>query len=164
MEEWNVRLANLKWRQSRLEMICSAYREIKWILVHRSAFHSHYRISRPIGHFTNLRSGFISLFSRDKNKNPPRKVGFELCQRHNVFISSSFSNTVWYREYRVISFDIVALSCVFVRYREYREYRCIKCCTKFAPKSHQRLTPIQLVKLEFVLLCLIRCAQNKEIQ
>ena len=27
-------------------------------------------------------------FSRDKNKNPPRKVGFELCHRHNVFISS----------------------------------------------------------------------------
>ena len=39
-EEWNVRFANLKWRQSRLEMICSAYREIKWILMHRSAFHS----------------------------------------------------------------------------------------------------------------------------
>ena len=29
-----------------------------------------------------------SQFSRDKNKNPPRKVGFELCHRHNVFISS----------------------------------------------------------------------------
>ena len=27
-----------------------------------------------------------------------------------------------------------------VRYREYREYRPIKCCTKFAPKSHQRST------------------------
>jgi hypothetical protein len=36
-----------------------------------------------------------------------------------------------------------------VRYREYREYRRIKCCTKFAPKSHQHSTPIQLDKLEF---------------
>ena len=41
------------------------------------------------------RDGFILLKGRfrctsvlrDKNKNPPRKVGFELCQRHNVFIS-----------------------------------------------------------------------------
>ena len=68
----------------------------------------------------------------------------------NRIISLSFSNTVWYREYRVISFDIVHFSCDIVRYREYREYRRIKCCTKFAPKSHQRLTPIQLDKLEFV--------------
>ena len=66
-----------------------------------------------------------------------------------VIIAWSFSNTVWYREYRKISCDIVALSCDFVRYREYREYRRIKCCTKFAPKSHQRSTPIQLDKLEF---------------
>ena len=49
-------------------------------------------------------------------------------------------------------FDIVALSCDFVRYREYREYRRIKCCSKFAPKSHQRLTPIQLDKLEVVII------------
>ena len=33
-------------------------------------------------------------------------------------------------------------------YREYREYHRIKCCTKFAPKSHQHSTPIQLNKLE----------------
>ena len=51
-------------------------------------------------------------------------------------ISLSYKNAVRYREYReyrVISCDIVALSCDFVRYREYREYRCVKCCTKFAP-------------------------------
>ena len=41
----------------------------------------------------------------------------------------------------VISFDIVALSCDFVRYREYREYANIKCCTKFAPKSHHIKRP-----------------------
>ena len=46
-------------------------------------------------------------------------------------------------------FDIVHLSCDIVRYREYREYRPIKCCTKFAPKSHQHSTPIQLDKLKF---------------
>ena len=46
-----------------------------------------------------------------------------------IIISSSFKNTVWYREYR--------------------EYRRIKCCTKFAPRSHQHSTPIQLNKLKF---------------
>ena len=63
-------------------------------------------------------------------------------------ISWSFESTVWYREYRGNTCDIVHLSCVFVQYREYREYRRIKCCTKFAPKSHQHSTPIQLDKLE----------------
>ena len=49
-------------------------------------------------------------------------------------ISWSFESTVWYREYRVNT-------CDFVRYREYREYRPIKCCTKFAPKSHHIKRP-----------------------
>ena len=41
----------------------------------------------------------------------------------------------------------------------------IKCCTKFAAKSHQRLTPIQLGKLEFdyhlfFLLCIGKVITN----
>ena len=54
----------------------------------------------------------------------PRKPfwyrGFDNC-RWAVIISWSFKNAVWYREYR--------------------EYRPIKCCTKYAPRSHQHSTP-----------------------
>ena len=89
---------------------------------------------------------FIVL--QEITKNAPQMWSI-FCIRPKVeIISWSFSNTVGYREYRGNTCDIVDLSCDFVRYREYREYHRIKCCTKFAPKSHQRLTPIQLDKLE----------------
>ena len=73
----------------------------------------------------------------------PRKPfwyrGFDNC-RWAVIISWSFKNAVLYRKYRGNTCDFVHLSCVFVRYREYREYRPIKCCTKYAPRSHQHST------------------------
>ena len=49
-----------------------------------------------------------------------RKIGAFLCRPKVEIISSSFESTVWYREYR--------------------EYANIKCCTKFAPRSHQHST------------------------
>ena len=91
-----------------------------------------------------------SVHPRDNKKCPTVWSIFCKLRPKVELISWRFSNTVWYREYRGNTCDIVDLSCVFVRYREYREYHRIKCCTKFAPKSHQRLTPIQLDKLEFV--------------
>ena len=48
-----------------------------------------------------------------------------------------------------VSLGVLRVPFDFVRYREYREYANIKCCTKFAPKSHQHSTPIKLDKLEF---------------
>ena len=77
--------------------------------------------------------GNHSCSPRDNKKCPTEVEHF--CIRPKVeIISSSFESTVWYRENEQISCDIVDLSCDLVRYREYRP---IKCCTKFAPKSHQ---------------------------
>ena len=85
----------------------------------------------PIGQFIVL---------QEIKKHPAKAECFLDFDRIEI-ISWSFNNAVWYREYRVISCDIVVLSCDFVRYREHREYRLIKCCTKFAPKSHHIKRP-----------------------
>ena len=137
--EWNLPM-----NPTKSDFIASDFIHLWWIYSAKGRFH-------------------CSSVLRDKNKNPPRKVGFELCQRHNVFISWSFGNAVWYAPcelpllrggatHSVLLFakhsrsnlhllaDKQACRLALFDYREYREYANIKCCTKFAPKSHQHST------------------------
>ena len=61
-----------------------------------------------------------SVHPRDNKKHSAVAKCFLKFRPKVEIISWSFRNIVWYREYR--------------------EYHLIKCCTKFAPRSHQQLT------------------------
>ena len=74
----------------------------------------------------------LRMTRSDKKQHPPKWVlWFSKMIRRNKNLSLRVL---------AIPFDIVHFSCDIVRYREHREYRRIKCCTKFAPKSHQHST------------------------
>ena len=94
--------------------------------------HDKSTISHDISRYSRYQTVFLKLEEIISTEGRNLQKRFCNCRAFFV-ISWSFGNAVWYREYRQISCDIVALSCDFVRYREYREYRRIKCCTKFAP-------------------------------
>ena len=129
---WSLRFHDLKSSISWIELPCFLNAVGKSCTA--GAIHgvSQFMPARAI-HCTSVRP-------RDNKKRSAEAERFLKFRPKVEIISWSFKNTVWYREYRGNTCDIVRLSCVFVRYREYREYRCIKCCTKLAPRSHQHST------------------------
>ena len=115
--------------------------DVKWnspFTFAKQIFHS-VAISHDEAIFHSPKANFVApQFIQEITKNVQHKLNVFCRFRPKVeIISWSFSNTVWYCEYRGNTCDIVHLSCDFVRYREYHR---IKCCTKFAPKLHQHST------------------------
>ena len=140
-EKWSICYANMK-RKS-----CDFYEALVSLVwseahPHLSVWRSHASWAKLASFFIHRKVCFIDVppvHQRDNKKHSAVAKCFLKFDKVEI-ISWSFKTAVWYREYRGNTCDIVHLLCVFVQYREYREYRPIKCCTKFAPRSHQHST------------------------